>query len=91
MGGGTRKEEGREEGWDGGIGIQGGAGDSCSVGRRREISRRGVRKEQDKERKGVEMEMTVKRKKGRKQKKKKKQNNNNVTKKDFWHDKEPQK
>lgn len=38
----------------------------------REISRRGVRKEQDKERKGVEMEMTVKRKKGRKQKKEEK-------------------
>lgn len=42
-------------------------------------------------RKGVEMEMIVKRKKGRKQKKRKKQNNNNVTKKDFWCDKNPQK
>lgn len=54
----------------------------------REISRRGVRKVQVQERKGDEMEMTVKRE-GRKEtkKKKKKQNNNHITKKAFWRDK----
>lgn len=94
LGGGSR-EGGREGRRDGGIGTQGGAGDSGSVGGdERNITQRRPKKEQVEERErswnGNDSE-TKERKKERKQKKKKQQNNNNVTKKDFWRDKKPQK
>lgn len=99
LGGGRRKEVGREElaGWVQGHG-QGKKGGTQWQRRRgegggqRNITQRRPNRDRFEERSwnGNDSGTKKERKKGNK-KKKKKQNNNNVTKKDFWRDKEPQK